>query len=844
MTAKPGAPGPEATTGPAGSAGAADALVERLVEEMARRWERGERPLTEEYLARYPELRARPEAAAELIYEEVCLRQRFAAGADATDVLGRFPQWRHQLRMLLDCHHLLESGAAPPFPAAGETLGDFQLLAELGRGAQGRVFLATQPSLAGRPVVLKLVPRGSGEHLSLARLQHTHIVPLYSVHDFPALGLRGLCMPYFGGLTLASLLGAWRDRPAEGRSGRHLLEELRRAQAAAPVALQAGGPAWVFLAHASHARAVCWIGARLAEALQHAQDHGLVHLDLKPANVLLAADGQPMLLDFHLAHEPIQPGPAPRRLGGTPAYMAPEHRAALAAAAAGRPVPVAVDGRADVYALGLLLWEMLGGELPALAHRTARELRRRNVQVTAGLADILGKCLAPAAWRRYPNTGALAADLRRHLADLPLAGAPNRNWVERWQKWRRRRPYALALWGAALAALAAGGVALTHVRQQSRQAEAALEEGRDHLRQGRYEEATGVLKRGRALAAGVPFTGDLTRRLNDQARRAEQAQAARDLHLFAERVRALGEAGALAPGDARALEALCGQFWGRRGLIARRLGGQAPPERDQQVRADLLDLAVLWTGLRVRQAGWGAAARREALEVLDQAEALLGPSGALYRERQAQAAALGLAEVAREAGRQAAAHLARTAWDHLALGRACYRSGNLAGAEAHFDRALDLQPQNLWAHCYKGRCAHQSGRHADAVSAFTACVALAPERAWCFHNRGLAHEGLGQFDRALRDYDHALRLDPALAAAALNRGVLHYRAGRYPEALADLRRALDGGADPAVVCYDRSLVHLARQDRGAALDSVREALRHDPGHVEARALLERLRATR
>jgi tetratricopeptide (TPR) repeat protein len=649
-------------------------------------------------------------------------------------------------------------------------------------------------------------------------------------------------MPYFGGLTLASLLEAWRGRPAEGRSGRHLQEVLRRAQAAAPVALPAGGPAGELLARASHAQAVCWIGARLADALQHAQDHGLVHLDLKPANVLLAADAQPMLLDFHLAQGPIQPGPAPRRLGGTPAYMAPEQRAALAAAAEGRPVPAAVDGRADVYALGLLLWELLGGALPAQARRGGRELRRRNPQVTAGLADVLAKCLAPDPRHRYPNAGALGADLRRHLADLPLAGVANRSWAERWQKWRRRRPYALALWGAALAALAAGGLASAHVRQQSRKAEAALAEGRDHLRQGRYEEAAAALRRGLALAEDVPFTRDLTRRLDDQRRRAEQGQAARDLHRFAERVRALGEAGALAPGDARALGPLCGRFWERRGLIARRLGDRASPERDQQVRADLLDLAVFWTNLRVRQAGGSAAARREALEVLEQAEALFGPSGVLYRERQAHTSALGLADAARAAARQAAAHPPRTAWDHLALGRACYRAGDLVGAEAHFDRALDLQPQNLWAHCYKGRCAHQGGRHADAVSAFTACVALAPDRAWCFHNRGLAHEGLGQSERALRDYDHALRLDPALAAAALNRGVLHYRAGRYPEALADLRRAQDGGADPAAVCYDRSLVHLARQDRAAARASLREALRYDPGHADARALLDRLRA--
>src|SRR5205814_3377830 len=103
---------------------------------------------------------------------------------------------------------------------------------ELGRGALGRVFLASQLSLGDRPVVLKLTPGEAREHLSLARLQHTHIVPLYSVHDHPDRGLRALCMPYFGGATLAQLLEALRPQPPAGRTGKHLLDALDRAQAA------------------------------------------------------------------------------------------------------------------------------------------------------------------------------------------------------------------------------------------------------------------------------------------------------------------------------------------------------------------------------------------------------------------------------------------------------------------------------------------------------------------------------------------------------------------------------------------------------------------------------------
>src|SRR5206468_748583 len=93
-----------------------------------------------------------------------------------------------------------------------------------------------------------------------------------------------------------------------------------------------------FLARASYVEAICWIGIGLADALQYAHERGLVHLDLKPANVLLAADGQPMILDFHLAHEPIRAdGPPPRWLGGTPGYMSPEQQQALVAVRQHRP---------------------------------------------------------------------------------------------------------------------------------------------------------------------------------------------------------------------------------------------------------------------------------------------------------------------------------------------------------------------------------------------------------------------------------------------------------------------------------------------------------------------------
>jgi serine/threonine protein kinase len=533
-----------------------ESLTARLADEFAQLWRQGDCRPVEDFL-RLHHLEAEPDIAVGLIYEEMCLRRERGQAAAPEEYLRRFPQWRREVEMLLLCDDLLElRPVAPRFPEVGESLGDFKLLAELGRGLHGRVFLARQPALADRPVVLKLTPRTGGEHLALARLQHTHILPLLFVQDDPARGLFLLCMPYFGGASLAHILEALPEKKV--RSGRQLLERVDAGQAAAPVSWRVRGPARQFLEGASAAQAVAWIGACLADALHYAHEQGLVHLDVKPSNVLLAADGQPMLLDFHLARGPLSPeGPPPAWLGGTPAYLSPEQWAALNAVRAGGRVPAAVDGRSDVYSLGLLLYEMLGGVVATAGKRVP--LRRLNPDVPAGLSDIIAKCLAPDPRQRYATAAALAADLRRQLADLPLEGVRNRSLRERWRKWRRRRPHRLTLWGLSVAVLiataGATGLLVLHLGHQRDAVRSALAEGRQSLQQHQYAEALTALRRGQALVETLPLSSDLAVTLTEQIQRAEQARAGHELHQLADRIRFLYGVESLPPARLRLLEA-------------------------------------------------------------------------------------------------------------------------------------------------------------------------------------------------------------------------------------------------------------------------------------------------
>ncbi len=429
----------------AGAGPARPAVLRRLVHvDLEYRLKAGEPRRVESYLERYPELASDRAAVVELLAAEFDLRRRDESELAAEDYLRRFPQYQPEIQ-----DRLRTTPEPAPRPAAlarlgpGQRLGEFELLQVLGAGSFARVFLARQVSL-DRQVALKVSANLGNEARTLARLEHAHIVQVFSETVDPGRDLRLLCMQYVPGTTLAHVIRSLAVRAGGPWRGSDLLAVLDALEGEPvpfdPAALRDRE----YLGSCDLVQAASWLGARLAEALAYAHGHGVLHRDVKPANILVNRYGRPLLADFNLAfHARPRDGRAGDAFGGTLAYMAPEHLDACGAAA-GTP-PEAVDARSDVYALGVVLFELLTGRLPfgrpppdaapAALGALADERRRGAPSPRCGCAAVSGpldravrRCLEPLPGRRYQSAAELARALegcrrlQRSTNQLPPAG--------------------------------------------------------------------------------------------------------------------------------------------------------------------------------------------------------------------------------------------------------------------------------------------------------------------------------------------------------------------------------------------------------------------------------------
>jgi hypothetical protein len=436
-----------------------------FLEDQNARWQRGERMLVEEYLARRPDLHGNAEGLLDLITNEVLLRQQAGETPALEEYQGRFPHLAEALRRHFEVVRALHEAdpllgtlpavptlvaAIPPAPEiAPPSIPGYEILGELGRGGMGVVYKARHLTLK-RTVALKMILAGghAGPHelarfrleaQAVARLQHPNIV---QIHDVGEANGRPYCaLEFVEGGNLAGKL----DNPLPPREAALVVE-------------------------------------LLARAMQAAHSRNVVHRDLKPANILLSplpdedpacqrsgvrGLGTPKITDFGLARQ-LDSDSGQTQSGtvmGTPSYMAPE-QASGQAHQAGPAV--------DVYALGAILYTCLTARPPFQGKSVIETLdqvrtqepvppSRIRGQVPLDLETICLKALAKEPARRYATAADLAADLRRFLNDEPIQARRVGVGEKLWRR-VRRNPAFFALTAAVIVLGGVVGVIATRAR--------------------------------------------------------------------------------------------------------------------------------------------------------------------------------------------------------------------------------------------------------------------------------------------------------------------------------------------------------------------------------------------
>jgi len=407
---------------------------------------------------------------------------------DRKGYLARYPDIANEVEECLDGIDLAHAAgrtmrtqaapSQPDFPK--EPLGDFRIVREIGRGGMGIVYEAVQLSL-GRRVALKVLPFASAlnsrqlqrfqtEAHAAAQLHHTNIVPVYAVGC--ERGVHFYAMQVIDGRPLDQVIHELRegtapanapptiDKNAAPTKSTDSRSKSSRVSAIRSNALLGSQPTSSRTGRVEEAhRNAAAIGMQVAEALEYAHEAGVVHRDVKPANLLLDAKGNAWVTDFGLARVNADTGITQTGdIFGTLRYMSPEQ-------AAGRRLEV--DHRADVYSLGATLYELVCLEpafpgqdkqrvLQQILNEEPKHPRLIDRSIPIELETIILKAMAKLPVERYQTAGEMSADLRRFLEHRPILARRPSVW-DHGRKWLRRHP--AILW-AGVAVLIVAVIAL------------------------------------------------------------------------------------------------------------------------------------------------------------------------------------------------------------------------------------------------------------------------------------------------------------------------------------------------------------------------------------------------
>ena len=571
------------------------------------------------------------------------------------------------------------------------------------------------------------------------------------------------------------------------------------------------------LGRMTYVQAVVWMAARLADGLAHAHSRGILHRDMKPANILVTDDGRPMLLDFNLAEDVKrvpEGGSAGAGIGGTFPYMAPEHLGAFRDGRRDTPV----DARSDLFAFGVIVFEMLTGRAPFPLYDTLRghpavirsmiadrqgpppSVRALNPAVSPAVESIVRRCLEPDPARRYQSALDLAEDLDRHLAHRPLRHAPEPSRLETAVKCLRRNRR-LILAAVVLTATSVLGAGLSWSVASRR----------------------GADKRAAAVAALTVFRADSTgprdllavwpnHSVKRQKGQAKAAAALAPWHALADpRWSERSPAADLPAADRDALRAEAGALF----LLTARSHTQAALE------------AVRRDGAAAARGDLNAAAR-----ACDQAARAFGEGQA------PRALWLRRADLAKLSGDNAAADRfeakvrttpLRSAADHVLAAEVLLDRFRPGDALLLCEEAVRLAPLDYPARLELGLCHLHLYQHQYAETLFDQCTRLDPDRDIGWYVLANTEELLGENRRAVNDFGRVLDRDPTDADAYFSRAMSWSKLGETDKAFADLEKARTFGmAADRVLFLSASFKRRIGDAKGADRD-LAAAMRLTPG---------------
>jgi hypothetical protein len=455
-----------------------------------------------------------PSSALEDLLVEALERFERDGPSGVEDLLERHPAHAARVRSYLGRVHrlgLVGGGADAP-RAHPERLGEFRILAVLGQGGMGVVYRAVQESLT-REVALKLVrpellffpgarERFQREVELVARLQHKGIVPVHAVGNEG--GVPYFAMELVRGATLAEVLEDLGAHEAKTLTGNDLDRALAQRLGEEP----RDEPAPLF--RGPWSEVVLRLVRELADALEHAHRHGVLHRDVKPSNVMVTREGRVLLLDFGLAG--ARGAERTTRTGsqiGSLAYMAPELLTGE---------PRELDVRGDVYALGATAWELLTLRLPYASSDpirlrelagTARRPRLDSIQPGLGwdVETVIATALEPDPERRYASAAQLSRDVDHLLARRPIEAREIGPGL-RLRRWSQRHPARATALVALALALVLGPLAWA--RQQA-DARARVQKERDALAAANTELTAARAQAERHFHAALSAIGHVLR---------------------------------------------------------------------------------------------------------------------------------------------------------------------------------------------------------------------------------------------------------------------------------------------------------------------------------------------